>query len=127
MRQPTRRRTRESSATSARLIARGVPSQRALSPESVSFGVPLRPELHPPATTRAMTSGSPHTDFEHKLPLNLSRLRRSASLKWTDSRGAQKVMLTGAMVLGTADGVPLLVSDPRVSRLHAELELDDRG
>ncbi|MBS1154015.1 MAG: Response regulator of zinc sigma-54-dependent two-component system [Myxococcaceae bacterium] len=73
-----------------------------------------------------MTS-SPNTEFEQRLPLNLSRLRRSASLEWTDSRGPHKVPLAGAMVIGTAEGVPIVVADPKVSRLHAEVELDDRG
>jgi len=72
-------------------------------------------------------SRPPHTEFEQRLPLNLTRLRRAASLQWTDSRGPQKVALTGAKILGTADGVPIVVADPKVSRLHADLELDDRG
>ncbi|MHB8878434.1 MAG: sigma 54-interacting transcriptional regulator [Myxococcaceae bacterium] len=69
----------------------------------------------------------PHTEFEQRLPLNLSRLRRAASVQWTDARGLQKVALAGSKVLGTAEGVAILVADPKVSRLHAELELDDRG
>jgi DNA-binding NtrC family response regulator len=35
--------------------------------------------------------------------------------------------ITGALVVGSAEGVKVLLSDPRVSRLHAELELDDGG
>jgi transcriptional regulator with GAF, ATPase, and Fis domain len=67
------------------------------------------------------------TEVEAKLPLALSRLRRQASVAWTDSKGARKVALKGVQVLGSADGVALSVSDPKVSRLHVELELDDAG
>jgi transcriptional regulator with GAF, ATPase, and Fis domain len=68
-----------------------------------------------------------HTEIEAKVPLALTRMRRGASVSWADSRGAKKVALKGQQVLGSADGVPLSLADPKVSRLHAELELDDGG
>jgi two-component system response regulator GlrR len=74
-----------------------------------------------------MTDSPTRTEFEQRLPLNLSRLRRAASLSWTDGRGTHKVALRGSMVLGSAEGVAILLTDVRVSRLHAELELDDQG
>jgi transcriptional regulator with GAF, ATPase, and Fis domain len=68
-----------------------------------------------------------HTEIEAKVPLALTRMRRGASVSWTDSKGPRKVALKGQQVLGSADGVPLSLADPKVSRLHAELELDDGG
>ena len=71
---------------------------------------------------------SPHTELDHSLPLNLTRLRRGASLGWTDGHGPHQLALTGgAVVVGSAEGVKVLLGDAKVSRLHAELELDDGG
>jgi len=74
-----------------------------------------------------MSLGPTHTEIDQRLPLNLSRLRRSATVSWTDARGAHALPVTGKLVLGSADGVAAQVSDAKVSRLHAELELDDGG
>jgi transcriptional regulator with GAF, ATPase, and Fis domain len=76
---------------------------------------------------RPMSLGPTHTEIDQRLPLNLSRLRRTATLSWTDARGAHSAPITATMVLGTADGVALQVTDAKVSRLHAEVELDDGG
>ncbi len=73
-----------------------------------------------------MSTGS-HTETDPKLPLQLTRLRRPAAVEWTDGTGPHRLPLTGTMVVGTAEGVPLRVVDARVSRLHAELSLDDGG
>lgn len=73
-----------------------------------------------------MSTGA-HTETDPKLPLQLTRLRRPAAVEWTDSTGPHRLPLTGTMVVGTAEGVPLRVVDARVSRLHAELTLDDGG
>ncbi len=75
----------------------------------------------------AMSVGATHTELDHRLPLNLTRLRRGATLEWNDAKGPHAVALSGTMVLGTAESAALPVSDPKVSRLHAELELDDGG
>ncbi|MFZ5446677.1 MAG: sigma 54-interacting transcriptional regulator [Myxococcota bacterium] len=67
---------------------------------------------------------APQTELDHSLPLNLTRLRRGATLSW----GNQSVPLGGGtVVIGAAEGVKVLLADPKVSRLHAELELDDGG
>ena len=81
--------------------------------------------LPPRAKVLAMSAG--HTELDQRLPLNLSRLRRGATVSWTDGRGPHSVAITGKMVVGAAEGAALEVSDPKVSRLHAELELDDGG
>jgi two-component system response regulator GlrR len=73
-----------------------------------------------------MSTGT-HTETDPKLPLQLTRLRRPAAVEWSDSTGPHRLPLSGTMVLGTADGVPLRIADARVSRLHAELTLDDGG
>lgn len=73
-----------------------------------------------------MSTGT-HTETDPKLPLQLTRLRRPAAVEWSDSTGPHRLPLTGTMVMGTAEGVPLRVADARVSRLHAELMLDDGG
>jgi transcriptional regulator of acetoin/glycerol metabolism len=64
------------------------------------------------------------TELDHSLPLNLTRLRRGATLSWG---GRTLALGAGAVVIGSADGVKVLLDDPKVSRLHAELELDDGG
>ena len=38
-------------------------------------------------TSRAVTPPSPHTEIDRSLPLNLTRLRRGATLGWKDTRG----------------------------------------
>jgi transcriptional regulator with GAF, ATPase, and Fis domain len=68
-----------------------------------------------------------HTETDPKLPLHLTRLRRPAALEWSDATGPHRLAVTGTMVLGTADGAQVRVVDPKVSRLHAELSLDDGG
>lgn len=73
-----------------------------------------------------MSTGT-HTETDPKLPLQLTRLRRPAAVEWSDSTGPHRLPLSGTMVLGTAEGVPLRIADARVSRLHAELTLDDGG
>jgi DNA-binding NtrC family response regulator len=70
---------------------------------------------------------SQHTDLDHEVPLQLTRVRRGAAVSWADGVGTHQVPLSGSMVLGSAEGVALAVSDARVSRLHAELTLDDGG
>ncbi len=54
-------------------------------------------------------------------------LRHRVEVQWTDARGAQSVELDGRLVVGSAAGSGILVEDPAVSRIHAELELREDG
>jgi two-component system response regulator GlrR len=56
-----------------------------------------------------------------------ARLSRKPTLSWTDARGRHTREVLDTLVLGGADGVDLVIGDPAVSRLHAELELLDSG
>jgi transcriptional regulator with PAS, ATPase and Fis domain len=56
-----------------------------------------------------------------------ARLHRKPILSWSDGRGRHTREVDGSLVLGGAEGVDVLVDDPAVSRLHAELELLDSG
>ena len=49
-------------------------------------------------------------------------LRQHAHLTWTDAEGPKTTVVSGRMVVGNADGVDLVVKEPTVSRLHAELD-----
>ncbi len=53
--------------------------------------------------------------------------RTCPTLSWTDAHGEQDVLIEGKAVLGSRAGVEVLVVDPAVSRLHAELALRDDG
>jgi len=53
--------------------------------------------------------------------------RVAPQLAWTDSAGAHVAVLEGRATIGSAPGVDVLVVDPAVSKLHAELELRDDG
>jgi two-component system, NtrC family, response regulator GlrR len=55
------------------------------------------------------------------------RLSRKPILSWTDAGRRQSREVTDTLVLGGAEGVDLVIADPAVSRLHAELELLDSG
>ncbi|MEZ4411220.1 MAG: sigma 54-interacting transcriptional regulator [Polyangiales bacterium] len=57
----------------------------------------------------------------------LSATRRRPTLAGTDPAGAHAHPLDGRATLGSAPGVDLIVSDPAVSRMHAEFELRDDG
>jgi len=54
-------------------------------------------------------------------------LRPSPDLVWTDSAGPHRVTVAGRMVLGAAPGVDVVLDDPLVSRLHAEIEPKQDG
>jgi two-component system response regulator GlrR len=56
-----------------------------------------------------------------------ARLSRKPILTWTDAGGRHAHEIGETTVLGGADGVGLVIADPSVSRLHAELELLDSG
>ena len=57
----------------------------------------------------------------------LSASRRTPTLRWSDGAGAHAFTVTARALLGSAAGVDVLLQDPAVSRLHAELELLDDG
>src|SRR5688572_29458381 len=56
-----------------------------------------------------------------------ARLHRKPILSWSDARGRHTREVSESLVLGGAEGVGLVIADPAVSRLHAELELADSG
>jgi two-component system, NtrC family, response regulator GlrR len=56
-----------------------------------------------------------------------ARLHRKPTLSWTDGGGRHAREVSDTLVLGGAEGVDLVIADPAVSRLHAELELLDTG
>ena len=51
-----------------------------------------------------------------------ARVQRTPSLHWTDARGRHTREITEPLVLGGAEGVEVVIADPAISRLHAELE-----
>src|SRR5262245_10656687 len=69
-----------------------------------------------------------HTDVQGE-PFGYpsAMLRSIPSVTWTDARGSHTEPVAGRKVLGSAAEVDLVVADPSVSRLHAELELQDDG
>jgi two-component system response regulator GlrR len=56
-----------------------------------------------------------------------ARLSRKPILSWADARGQHIREISESLVLGAAEGVGLMIADPAVSRLHAELEFLDSG
>ena len=54
-------------------------------------------------------------------------LRRKLELRWTDGGREHAVTVQGKMVLGSASGADLVVADPAVSRVHAEIDVRDDG
>src|SRR3954470_22009455 len=67
------------------------------------------------------------TEIEPKLALALSRKRRPVSLEWVDQAGPHQVALEGRVLAGSNEKAAVHIADPRVSRLHAELEPTDDG
>jgi two-component system, NtrC family, response regulator GlrR len=54
-------------------------------------------------------------------------LRLRPTLKWADGRGQRACAVTERMVLGSAPTLEIVVDDPSVSRLHAELDPTETG
>lgn len=54
-------------------------------------------------------------------------LRHRVQVQWTDGRGAHAVELDGRVVVGSAADSGIVIDDPAVSRIHAELELREDG
>jgi transcriptional regulator with GAF, ATPase, and Fis domain len=60
--------------------------------------------------------GNTSTRYEEVL------LRQHPHLYWTDATGHRTAAVEGRKVVGSAEGVDLVVKEPTVSRLHAELD-----
>jgi transcriptional regulator with GAF, ATPase, and Fis domain len=56
-----------------------------------------------------------------------ARPRTAATLRWSDATGEHVKHLEGSTVIGSAAGNGIVVADPLVSRIHAELELKEDG
>jgi two-component system response regulator GlrR len=54
-------------------------------------------------------------------------LRPAVRVRWTDARGPHTQTLDHRCLVGASPQVDLVVADPTVSRLHAELEIRDDG
>jgi two-component system, NtrC family, response regulator GlrR len=54
-------------------------------------------------------------------------IRHTPRVVWTDSRGAHAMPLSRRLVAGSSQSADLIVADPTVSRLHAELEQRQDG
>ena len=55
------------------------------------------------------------------------RMRPRYQVRWTDPTGAHSLLLDGRTLAGSASGARIVIPDPTVSRLHAELEPRDDG
>ena len=54
-------------------------------------------------------------------------LRHRVQVQWTDGRGAHSAELDGRVVVGAAADSGIVIDDPAVSRIHAELDLREDG
>jgi transcriptional regulator with PAS, ATPase and Fis domain len=54
-------------------------------------------------------------------------LRRQPVVRWQDSTGSHSIQVEARVVVGSGGGVDLMIADPSVSRLHAELDVRDDG
>jgi two-component system, NtrC family, response regulator GlrR len=54
-------------------------------------------------------------------------LRRSPRVSWRDATGQHDLVIDGPRVVGSAEGVDLMIPDRAVSRLHAELDPQESG
>ncbi len=55
------------------------------------------------------------------------QIKGFATLDWTDASGAHKARITARARMGSAEHNDIVVEDPKVSRVHAELELRSDG
>jgi two-component system response regulator GlrR len=61
-------------------------------------------------------------------PLQLSPVFRSQPrLEWSDKAGHHTKIIDGRVLVGSAAGSQVVIQDPTVSRVHAELETRDNG
>ena len=56
-----------------------------------------------------------------------SRVRTKATLAWTDTTGPHEVTIDATTTIGSAEGAPIRVVDPTVSRLHLEVQPTEEG
>src|SRR5258708_5996182 len=59
--------------------------------------------------------------------LETMQLRGQVRVTWTDARGPQERKISRRATMGSADTVDVVIADPTVSRLHAELDPRDDG
>lgn len=75
-----------------------------------------------------MTYSDPPSEETRLNPLALTEQSRSRPrVTWTDSSGNHAAVIDGKVVVGSASASGIVVHDPTVSRLHAELEARDDG
>jgi DNA-binding NtrC family response regulator len=63
----------------------------------------------------------------HALGVPRPAYRRQPTVHWADAAGAQARKVEGRTVIGSGTGVDLVIADPAVSRLHAELDVREDG
>jgi two-component system response regulator GlrR len=69
-----------------------------------------------------MPSSSELETVLHDMPGAKSVARRHRRLSWTDAGGEREATVERLTLVGSASSVDLVIADPTVSRLHAELE-----
>jgi two-component system, NtrC family, response regulator GlrR len=75
-----------------------------------------------------MSYSDPPSEETRLNPLALTEQSRSRPrVTWTDSEGHHEAVIDGKMLVGSASASGIVVHDPTVSRLHAELEARDDG
>jgi two-component system, NtrC family, response regulator GlrR len=75
------------------------------------------------------SDSEPPVEETRLAPIQLSPVFRNAPrLDWTDAGGTHsKVVEGGRTTVGSAQGSGILIQDPTVSRVHAELEIRENG
>ncbi len=65
------------------------------------------------------------TDLQPRLDLNLTTTRQKPLLEWRDAAGAHAVEILDRVTVGSSEQVAAVIADRAVSRLHAEITLED--
>jgi len=75
-----------------------------------------------------MSDSEPPAEETRLAPLAFSPVFRSQPrVQWTDASGPQVKSIDGRVVVGSAPGSGILIQDPTVSRVHAELDAREDG
>ena len=75
-----------------------------------------------------MNHSEPPPEVTKLQPVAFAPVFRSRPrIDWTDATGAHSIVIEGKTIAGSSVDAGLVVQDPTVSRLHAELELRDDG